>query len=91
MLKENRLFQKCKFNVEEALNIIISKEYTLGTSSSDDSSSGSSYYDDTSDTNSQSPSPKLKKRKKIQTNQIKNDMLYEHGKCHIAGVSQTHV
>ena len=91
MLKENRLFQKCKFNAEEALNIIISEEYTLGTSSSDDSSSGSSYYDDMSYTNSQSPSPKLKKRKKIQTNKTKNDMLCEHGKCHIAGVSQTHV
>ena len=29
MLKKNRLFEKCKFNAEEALNIIISKEYTL--------------------------------------------------------------
>ena len=91
MSKKNRLFQKRKFSAEEALNIIISEEYTLGTSSSDDSSSESSYSDDTSDTNSKSPSPKIKKRKKIQTNTIENDMFYEHGKCLVAGVSQTHV
>ena len=63
----------------------------MGTSSSDDSSSESSYSDDTSDINSQSPLPKIKKRKKIQTNAIENDMFYKHGKCHIVGVSQTHV
>ena len=91
MLKRNKLFQKCKFSAEEALNIIISEEYTLGTSSSDDSSSESSYSDDTSDTNSQSPSPKVKKGKKIQETTIENDMFYEHRKSHVAGVSQTHV
>ena len=85
------LSQKCKFSAEDALNTIILEEYTLGTSSSDDSSSESSFSDDTSDTNSQSPLPKIKKRKKIQTNTIENDMFYEHGKCHIVGVSQTHV
>ena len=65
MSKRSKVFEKRKFSAEEALNIIISEEYTLGTSSSDDSSSESSYSDDTSDTNSQSPSPKVKKRKKI--------------------------
>ena len=63
----------------------------MGTSSSDDSSSESSYSDDMSDTNSQSPSPKVKKRKKIQESTIENDMFYEHGKLPVVGVSQTHV
>ena len=90
MSKRNKLFQKCKFSAEDALNIIISEEYTLHTSSSDDSSSKSSYFDDRGDTNSQSPSPKVKKRKKIQETTIENDMFYEHSKSHV-GVSQTHV
>ena len=91
MLKRSKVFEKRKFSAEEALNIIIFEEYTLGTSSSDDSSSESSYSDDTTDTNSQSPSPKVKKRKKIQESTIENDMVYEHGKSHVVGVSQTHV
>ena len=90
-MKRSKVFEKCKFSAEEALNIIISEEYTLGKSSSDDSSSESSYSDDTTDTNSQSPSAKVKKRKKIQESTIENDMFYEHGKSHVAGVSQTHV
>ena len=52
--------KKPKFSAEEALNMIISEEYTFGTSSSDDSSQ-SSYSDDSSDTDSPSPSQKLKK------------------------------
>ena len=91
MLKRSKVFEKPKFSAEEALNIIISEEYTLGTSSSDDSSPESSYSDDTSDMNSQSLSPKVKKRKKIQESTIENDMFYEDGKSHVAGVSQTHV
>ena len=91
MLKRSKVFEKCKFSAEEALNIIISEEYALGKSSSDDSSSESSYSDDTTDTNSQSPSAKVKKRKKIQESTIENDMFYEHGKSHVVGVSQTHV
>ena len=91
MSKKNMLSQKCYFSAEEALNIIILEEYTLATSSFDDSSSESSYSYDTSDTNSQPPLPKIRKRKKIQTNTIENDMFYEHGKCHITSVSQTHV
>ena len=54
MSKRSKVFEKQKFSAEEALNIIISEDYTLGTSSSDNSSSESSYSDDTSDTNSQS-------------------------------------
>ena len=60
----NRLKRKL-FNAEEALKMIISEDYTFGTSSSDDSSSESSDYDETSDTNSQlleSPSPKTMKQ-----------------------------
>ena len=91
MSKRSNVFEKCKFSAEEALNIIISEEYTLGTSSSDDSSSESSDSDYTTDTNSQSPSPKLKKRKKIQESTIENDMFYGHGKSYVVGVSQTHV
>ena len=91
MSKRSKVFEKHKFSAEEALNIIISEEYTLGTSSSDDSSSESSDSDDTTDTNSQSPSPKVKKRKKIQESTIENDMFYKHGKSYVAGVSQTHV
>ena len=91
MSQKNKLLKKCKFNADEALNIIISEEYTLGTSSSNDSSSESSYSDKMNDTNSQAPSLKLKKRKKIQRNTTENDMFYEHVKCHFDGVSQTHV
>ena len=91
MSKRSKVFEKHKLSAEEALNIIISEEFTLGTSSSDDSSSESSYSDDTTNMNSQSPSPKVKKRKKIQKSTIENDMFYEHGKSHVVGVSQTHV
>ena len=91
MSKRSNVFEKHKFSAEEALNIIISEEYTLGTSSSDDSYSESSDSDDKTDTNSQSSSPKVKKRKKIQENTIENDMFYEHGKSYVACVSQTHV
>ena len=65
MSKRSNVFEKCKFSAEEALNIIISEEYTLGTSSSDDSSSESSDSDYTTDTNSQSPSPKVNKKARV--------------------------
>ena len=91
MSKRSNVFEKRKFSTEEALNIIISEEYTLGTSSSDDSSSESSDSDDITDMNSQSPSPKIKKRQKIQESTIEIDMFYEHGKSCVARVSQTHV
>ena len=80
--------KKLKFSAEEALNMIISEEYTFGTSSSGDSSQ-SSYSDNSSDTDSPSPSQKLKKRKKLLPKTVQNDMFYEHGK--IPGVSLTHV
>ena len=34
MLERSKKLEKHKFNVEEALNIIISEEYTFGTSNS---------------------------------------------------------
>ena len=79
--------KKLKFSAEEALNMIISEEYTFGTSSSDDSSQ-SSYSDDSSDMDSPSPSQKLKKRKKLLPKTVQNGIFYEHGK--ILGISLTH-
>ena len=88
----NKLKRKL-FNAEEALNIIISEEYSFGTSSSDDSSSQSSDYDETSDTNSQSPespSPKRIKLNNFEKNTCKKNTVDEHGKFHIADRSDTH-
>ena len=88
--KRNQLKRK-KYYSAEALNIIISEEYTLGTSSSDNSSSESSYYEEMSDKNSRSPSPKHFKGNIIQQNTCENKTLYEHGKIHITDLSQRHV
>ena len=83
------------FNAEEALKIIISEDYTFGTSSSDNSSSESSNYDETSDTNSQSPEsplPKCSKQNNVQENTCTNDTVHEHGKKHVrvADISDKH-
>ena len=88
----NKLKRKL-FNTEEALKIIISEDYTFGTSSSDDSSSESSDYDETSDMNSQSlesPLPKSIKQNNFQENTCKNNTVNEHGKVHVADISDTH-
>ena len=58
MSETKKKFKKLKFSAEEALNMIISEEYTFGTSSSDNSFQ--SYSDDSSDTDSPSPSQQLK-------------------------------
>ena len=88
----NKLKRKL-FNAEEALKIIISEDYTFGTSSSEDSSSESSDYDETSDTNSQSPespSPKHIKQNNFQKNTCKNNTIDEHGKIQVVNISDTH-
>ena len=88
----NRLKRKL-FNAEEALKMIISEDYTFGTSSSDDTSSESSDYDEIRDTNSQlleSPSPKTMKQNNFQENTCKNNTGDEHGKIHFADISDTH-
>ena len=88
MSETKKKLKELKFSAEEALNMIISEEYTFSTSSSNDSSQ-SSYSDDSSDTDSPSPFQKLKKQKKLLPKTVQNDMFYEHGK--IPGVSLTHV
>ena len=94
--KRNKLKRKL-FNAEEALKIIISEDYTFGTSSSDDSSSESSDYDEMSDTNSQSPEsplPKSVKDNNFQENTFKNNTVDEHGEIHVpvwvADISDKH-
>ena len=97
MANERNKLKRKLFNAEEALKIIISEDYTFGTSSSDDSSSESSDYDETSDTNSQSPespSPKSVKDNNFQENTFKNNTVDEHGEIHVpvrvADISDKH-
>ena len=59
MAKRTNDLEKCTYNAEEALNLIISEDYSFGTSSSEDSSQLSSSYDSING-NSLSPSPILK-------------------------------
>ena len=85
MSKQLKQLEKHTFNAEEALNILFSNEYTLGTSSSDKSFSQLSYLEDSTDRNAESPSPKQKKWKKML------HVRHKHGKSYSVGVSQTHV
>ena len=81
------------YNAEEALNLIISEDYSFGTSSSEDSSQSSSSYDSING-NSLSPSPILKKAKKmtgVTEERSEEDMLFRHGETSTLGVLETHV
>ena len=91
MSKEMDQLKRRKYNAAEALNIIISEEYSLGTSSSDNSGSESSYSDETSDTNSQLPSPKCFKSNIIEEITCKKKLLSKHGKINCTDLSETHV
>ena len=90
MAQRKKKLNNVKFTAQEALNIIISDDYTFDTSSSHDSSSSSSCYsDDSSDTNLPSSSKEVITGNHFLPKTLQNDMLDEHGK--IAGVSLTHV
>ena len=63
MAKRTSDLEKCTYNAEGALDLVISEDCGFGTSSSEDSSQSSSSYDSING-NSLSPSPILKKAKK---------------------------
>ena len=93
MAKGTNDLEKRTYNAEEALNLIISEDYSFGTSSSEDSSQSSSSYDSING-NSLSPSPILKKAKKmtgVTEERSEEDMLFRHGDTSTLGVLETHV
>ena len=92
MAKRTNDLEKRTYNAEEALNLIISEDYSFGTSSSEDSSQSSSSYDSING-NSLSPSPILKKAKKttgVKEERSEEDMLFRHGETSTLGVLETH-
>ena len=92
MAKKLKELEKSRYSVQEALSIIISDDYTLGTSSSDEDTSQLSYSGSSTDTNEYSPSPKAKTTRKIFKKRRKNDMYKgKHDKPESRGVSQTYV
>ena len=93
MAKRKNDLEKRTYNAEEALNLIISEDYSFGTSSSEDSSQSSSSYDSIN-RNSLPPSPILKKAKKttrVTEERSEEYMLFRHGKTSTLGVLETHV
>ena len=93
MVKRTNDLEKCTYHAEEALNLIISEDYSFGTSSSEYSSQSSSSYDSINE-NSLSHSPILKKAKKmtgVTKERNEKDMLFRHGKTSTLGVLETHV
>ena len=94
MAKRKNDLEKCTYNAEEALNLIISEDYSFGTSTLEDSSQCSSSSYDSINGNSLSPSPILKKAKKtigVTEETSEEYMLFRHGETSTLGVLETHV